>query len=811
MDSLEENAKEIVRKLSLKQKAKLLYGNGDWNTNAIKKKPIRVLEMHDGPLGLRKPTPQSEQPLNGELVGTSLPSTCYPAPCLTACSWDPDLLSEMGETVAQECLLQKTDIILAPGVNIKRNPLCGRNFEYLSEDPLLAGKMAAGYIKGVQSHGVGVSLKHFAANNQEYRRVNYSADVDMRALRELYLKPFEIAIADANPWTVMCSYNKINGVYSADNDWLLNDVLRKEWNYDGVVMSDWGATVSPIDSHNHGLDLEMPCHEKRASRLVRAVHRGKLKATAVNDSALRMVLLNLRCQNRTPSQQAFNVGMAHQKALEVAQKSIVLAKNNGGILPLKNLDDVCLIGALAKDFRYQGGGSSHVIPQHLITLYDALNEGRAPGKEVKYEPGYPLTENENSRLLYLNAVDLASSHKNVVLCLGLPSHYECEGYDRHDMRLPDEQYALVDALLAVNKNLIVVVVSGSPVELPFLDQVPAVLLAYLSGEAGGKAIKDILLGTVNPSGKLAETWPVHYLDVPNRDFYPGSAEISPYKESIFVGYRYYLSASKAVAFPFGHGLSYTDFKYSDFELAKEQVKSGASLKVSLKVTNAGNVDGEEVVQLYVSPRDNKIYKPLRELRAFTKVSLAVGKSKNIVFTLPYSAFAYFDLAQKQYEVENGRYLIEVGSSSVDIRASGLVEVLSDFVGEDKHSVLPSYYALTREGGFNRVSDEEFSYLLGRKLSIEHDRHRRPFTMNSTLEEISETFIGKKIKKIVQKQCYVETRSDQENDDLFHMMMDTPLRMVGVAGFNEKKLIAILKMANGHPFGALFALQFGHRK
>lgn len=810
MDSIEEKAKEIVQKLSLKQKAKLLYGDGDWKTNAIKRKPIRALEMHDGPVGLRLPGPQGD-PQNGELVGASLPSTCYPAPCLTACSWDPKLLSEMGEAVAQECLMHGTDIILAPGVNIKRNPLCGRNFEYLSEDPLLAGKMAAGYINGVQSHGVGVSLKHFACNNQEYRRVSYSADVDIRALRELYLKPFEIAIADSNPWTVMCSYNKINGVYSSDNDWLLKDVLRKEWNYNGVVMSDWGATVSPVNSHNHGLDLEMPCHEKRAFHLAWAVRRGKLKLAAVDEAALHMVTLNLRCQNRTAASQAFNSGMAHQKALEVAQESIVLAKNNGAILPLNDLEDVCLIGALAKDFRYQGGGSSHVTPNHLTTLYEALNEGRAPGKEIKYEPGYPLKEGEDTKLLYLNAVDIASSHKNVILCLGLPTYYESEGYDRRNMRLPEDQYALVDALLAVNKNLIVVLLSGSPVELPFTDQVPAVLLAYLSGEAGGKAIAEILLGKVNPSGKLAETWPVHYLDVPNRDFYPGSAEISPYKESIFVGYRFFASAGKSVLFPFGHGLSYTDFKYSDFTLAKEQVKSGSSLKVSVIVTNAGKRDGEEVVELYVAPQASKIYKPLRELRAFSKISLASGKSKTVVFTLPYSAFAYFDLTTKKYEVEAGQYLIEVGSSCMNIRASGLVEVQSDFIGEDKHSVLPSYYALTREGGFNRVSDEEFSFLLGRRLSVDHDRRRRPFTLDSTLDDISETFVGKKIKKEAEKRCYISGRSEQENDDLYHMVMDTPLRMVGMAGFTEKKLLAILDLANGHAFRALFTLLFGHRK
>jgi beta-glucosidase len=807
MDENENQAKAIVSKLSLRQKVRLIYGDGDWHTHGLKKPVIAAVEMHDGPSGLRKPI---SDPKKGDLVGASIPSTCFPAPCLTACSWDPLLLEDMGENVAHECIAEKTDIILGPGVNIKRNPLCGRNFEYLSEDPLLAGKMAAGFINGVQSQGVGVSLKHFAANNQEYRRFNYSAEVDERALHEIYLRPFEIAIKDANPWTVMCSHNRINGVCSSDNDWLLKEILRKEWGYTGVVMSDWGATNDPVLSHNHGLDLEMPCHENRQHLLLKSVRKGTLKYADLNDEATRMVTLSLRAQTRPAQTKAFNSGIAHQSALEVAEKSIVLAKNCGDILPLKGLDNVCLIGALAKQFRYQGGGSSHVVPKNLVTLYGALNEGRETGKEIKYEPGYPLSEKENAKALLLSAVDLASTHQNVILCLGLPESYETEGFDRHDMCLPNEQYALVDALYSVNKNLIVVLLSGSPVELPFLDKIQALILAYLSGEAGGEALKKILLGEVNPSGKLAETWPIHYLDVANKEFYPGSGDVSPYKESVFVGYRYYCTAEKAVAFPFGHGLSYTEFKYSDFMVSKEQVKAGGILKVSMKITNAGKRDGEETVQLYVSARNGKVFKPKRELRAFSKVSVDAGKSKLVVFTVPYSAFSHYDMATKGFEVEGGQYLIEIGASCEDIRLSGFVEVLSSYQGVDKRPLLPSYYNLTRLGNF-RVSDDEFEELLGHSMLVEHDRHHRPFTLNSTLEEISGTFIGKKMKTFVQKTSFVPERSQKENDDYFKMMMDSPLRMAGMAGLSEKKLLALLAMANGHPLKALFELQFGKRK
>jgi beta-glucosidase len=810
MDPAVEKAKTIVKKLSMKQKVHLLYGDGDWKIHSIKKTPFRAIEMHDGPLGLRNPN-VAEKPTNGDMVPTSAPATCFPAPCLTACSWDPDLLAKMSQNLAKECLLVHTDIILAPGANIKRNPLCGRNFEYLSEDPLLAGKMAAGYISGVQSQGVGVSLKHFAANNQEYRRFNYSAEVDERALREIYLKPFEIAVKEANPWTIMCSYNRINGVYSSDNDWLLKTVLRDEWGYSGIVVSDWGATNDPIRSHNDGLDLEMPCHEKRDHVLLKAIKKGTLNKDAVNAEALHLATLLVHLTDDRPEQKdAFNVGISHQAALEMAEESIVLAKNEDHILPLKNLDDVCLIGALAKQFRYQGAGSSKVIPHHLVTLYEALNEGRDPKDEIKYEAGYPLKADENAKALLLGAIDLASSHKNVILCLGLPEGFESEGYDRKDMRLPEEEYTLVDALYSVNKNLIVVFLGGAPAELPFADKIPAILIAYLPGEAGGDAIKNILLGEVNPSGKLAETWPLHYLDVPNKDFYPGNVDVSPYKESIFVGYRYYQSANKNVLFPFGHGLSYTSFKYADFALSKDQIKAEGTLKVSFKLANNGKVEGKEVAQLYISARNGKTFKPLHELKSFVKVSLAPGKSKTVIFTLPYSAFAHWDEASKKYQVEGGQYLIEVGSSSEDIRLSGFVEVLSNFVASDRRSNLPSYYNMTRVGPFH-VADDEFERLLGHDLPVQHDLHHKPFTLNSTLEEISGTFIGKKIKKMISKQYLNSTKSEEEKNALMGMMMESPIRMISMAGLNEKKMFAVLDMANGHYLKAFFDVQFGTRK
>lgn len=802
-----EQAKTLVKKLKLKQKCELLYGHGDWWTNELPKANLKAVEMHDGPLGLRKP--KTAQGL-ADSSSQGLPATCFPAPCLTACSWDPSFLEKMGQAVAREALEQKTDIVLAPGVNIKRNPLCGRNFEYFSEDPLLAGKMGAGYIRGVQALGVGASLKHFACNNQEYRRFIYSAEVDERALRELYLKPFEIAVKEAKPWTVMCSYNRINGVYSSENDWLLNDVLRKEWGYQGCVISDWGAVYDPIRCHNHGLDLEMPCYENRAKQLKKAVKKGVLKMEAVDAAAARVATLSFLAASRPETQGAFNYGMGHQIALDVAEKSIVLAKNCGDILPFKSFDDVCLVGGLAKDFLYQGNGSSQVTPNKVVSLYESINEGREIGKEIAFEQGYPLRPGEDEKTLLINAVDLASTHKTVLLCLGLPSFYLSEGYDRSDMRLPEEQYRLFDALYAVNPNIVVVLLLGSPVELLFADRANAIMIAYLTGEAGGKAIRDLLLGVVNPSGKLAETWPLHYMDVPSKDYYPGTGTTSLYKESIFVGYRYFSTAGKAVCFPFGHGLSYSRFVYSDLALSKDQVSKASVLKISLKITNKSKIDGDEIVQLYVSPRNGKTFKAKRELKAFSRLSIEAGKSKTLVFSLPYSAFQHYDEAEERMDVEGGQYLLEIGASCEDIRLSQFVEVLSGYHALDKRSLLPSYYHLDRAGAF-RIPDEEFERLLGHEIPRERDRHRRPFNLNSTLEEVSGTFIGRRLKSVIEKQSFDPKKDAKQNELTFQMMLGTPFRMLNVIGISEKKTLALLSFTNGRPLQGLWRLLFGQRK
>jgi beta-glucosidase len=801
-----KSAVDGVKKLNNKQKVSLLYGKGVWWTNAISGTPIVSIEMHDGPCGLRRPT--GGKPKAGEMVEASFPSTCFPAPCLTACSWDPSLLAKMGERVGLECVHQNTDMILAPGVNIKRNPLCGRNFEYLSEDPLLAGKMAAGYIEGVQGKGVGTSLKHFAANNQEFRRLTYSSEVDQRALREIYLKPFEIAVKEAKPWTVMCSYNRINGVYSADNDWLLKNVLREEWGYQGVVISDWGATTDPVESHNHGLDIEMPCSEKRAKELARAIRKGRLHQADVDASAARIAALSDLKAARKDNESAFNYGMSHQVALSVAEQSIILAKNDRGILPLSSYQNCCIIGGLAKEARYQGGGSSEVNPQNLVSFLEAANVGGS-AQGIPFAPGYCLHNGEDADKLKIDAVDLASAAKTVILVLGLPLKKESEGYDRNNMRLPEDQYQLFDAIYHVNQNIVLVLLCGAPVELPFFDQVKAALVAYLPGEAGGTAISNILLGKANPSGHFAESWPYHYTDVPSYEFYPGHGDVSLYKESIFVGYRYYLSAGKEVQFPFGYGLSYSKFAYADLKVSKDTLKPGMKLGVSFTLSNVSKVDGSEVVQLYVGENSPKVIKPLRELRAFQKIALSAGASSKVSFELSYEDFAHYDPTMERYVVEGGTYRIEIGSSSDKIALKEKIQVVSTYQTMSLMSQLPSYYHLDKPG-YLKVPNEEFSILLGHQIPHEVDHHHRPFTLNSTMDDISNTFIGKILAKQVHKMVYNPDKSEEDNEAYIKMMMESPLRMIPVSGMKEGVALFVRDAANGRYLKGVWNYFFGHR-
>ncbi|MCI2110883.1 MAG: glycoside hydrolase family 3 C-terminal domain-containing protein [Bacilli bacterium] len=804
--SVKDQAKEIVSKMSLNERASLLYGDGSWRIRGLAKYGVKPVVVHDGPLGLRKVN--EDEP---DTLKPAVPAMCYPAPCLLACSWDPALEAKVGQAIACDCIANGTDVILAPGVNIKRNPLCGRNFEYLSEDPLLAGKMAAGFIAGCQGQGIGVSLKHFALNNQETRRFTYSAECDMRAMREIYLKPFEIAVKEAQPWTVMCSYNKIHGVYSSDNRWLLTDVLRNEWGFEGLVISDWGATNNSIYSHASGLDVEMPCFDKYAKAIVGAVKKGKLPASTIDEEAERVVALSLKCQHKVDPDLAWNEEKAFEVAREAADKSIVLLKNEDGVLPISAKDDCCIIGAMAETPRYQGAGSSQMSPSRLVSFLSSVNEGRSEGEKVAYAPGYRLHEKDGSpQVLALEALDLAHSHKKVILFLGLPPEYEAEGFDRTNMLLPDEQIDLFNAIEKVNPNIVVVISTGVPVELPFAKKCKAIVLAYLAGSACGPALYDILTGAANPSGKLAETWPVHYYDVPSKDTFPLSGDNSLYKESIFVGYRYYLSANREVLFPFGFGLSYTSFAYSELKVAPSLVSPRGSLSVSFKVTNVGPRAGEEVAQVYVRALASRTLKPLRELRAFKKVSLKPGKSQTVELSLSFHDFAHYEQTLDRYEVEGGDYQIEVGASCENILLSSPVSVKSAFKGINRKAQLPSYYNLRNRNVFF-ISDSEFENLLGYPIEYPSLRKRKNFTTSNSFRDISETWIGRLIVKIVKANIAQKATSKQQEKQLIDMALDSPIHCVTMAGLRPKAAVTIVDLANRKPIKALYDIMFWHLK
>lgn len=800
----DEELKSLLKKCSLKEKCSLLYGNGDWHTNPIERIKLRSLEMHDGPLGLRKPTATKVK--RGDFVASSTKATCFPAPALYACSWDPKLVETMGHFVAEECLSQNTDMVLAPGVNIKRHPLCGRNFEYLSEDPLLAGKMGAAYINGVQSYGVGTCLKHYACNNQEDRRFVSDSVVDERALHELYLKPFEIAVAEGNPWSVMCSYNRVNGTYSCDNDFLLVDTLKNKWGFAGAVISDWGATFNPTLSHNHGLDLEMPCHMKRAKYLAKAVKKGRLNAEKVDDSAFRVAKMVEKAMNREKNDLAWNFGMSHAAAENVVENSIVLASNSG-ILPLKDYSSSLIVGPFSKHPRYQGAGSSQINANNVV---DFLSEAeKSERAKLSYAEGYSIGDAKKNQELLSEAVEKAKNFANVIMFLGLPDNFESEGYDRDNMRLPLEEYALFNAVHAANPNIIVVLMCGSPVELDDIRDAKAILIAYLTGEAGGEAIDKIILGKVNPSGKLAETWPLFMADVPSTSFYPGEGKISLYKESLFVGYRYYESYGKNVLFPFGHGLSYSTFAYSKLSIEASKTKKSKNFTVSFSIKNTSKIDGKEVAEIYIGKPGSLSFRPKRELKAFTKVFIKAGQSKAIAITIPYSSLSLYSKSSSSFEVENGQYSIEVGASCGDIRLSGVYSLESKFLGDNQKESLVSYYPENKKD-LSEISDSEFAILYGKELPKE-EKPGRPYTLNSTIRDMQNTLIGKIMVNVATTIMTPKGAKKDPSSKNVQMALDSPLRFFFVAGMKDGVALGIRDLANRKPLKALHDFLFGKIK
>ncbi|MFD4422313.1 glycoside hydrolase family 3 C-terminal domain-containing protein [Agromyces sp. NPDC058484] len=660
-----------ARDLTLEEKASLTSGADFWTTKAIDRVGVPSIMMTDGPHGLRK----QSGGLDHIGLSESVPATCFPPAVGLSASFDPELAERVGEALGIESAIEGVAVILGPGINIKRSPLCGRNFEYMSEDPIVSGVMGSGLVRGIQSKGVGSSLKHFAANNQETDRLRVSSDIDPRPLREIYLRGFERVVRDTQPWTVMCSYNRLNGVYASEDPWLLTTVLRDDWGFEGVVVSDWGAVNDRVEGVPAGLDLEMPSSNGRTdAELVAAVREGRMAESALDAVADRVLDLVRKALARPVVEGPLDVDAHHALAREVAGRSIVLLKNDGVILPLSRGTRVAVIGVFAEVPRYQGAGSSQIIPTRLDT---ALEEIRALAEgEVAYAPGFTTDGSGDAAALREDAVAVAANAETVVLFLGVPASEESEGFDRHHIDLPAAQLELLDAVVAANPNLVVVLSNGGVVDLTFADRVPAILEGWLLGQAGGGGTADVLYGVVNPSAKLAETIPLRLEDTPAFGNFPGEHGHVRYGEGLLVGYRWYDAKGLDVRYPFGYGMSYTTF---DISGASASVDADGDVVVTVSVTNTGQIAGREVVQAYISLPGSSVQRPPRELKSFQSVALEPGETKEITLTLRRGELAYWDIRVERWIVESGTYTVEVGASSRDLRTSATVQVAGDEV------------------------------------------------------------------------------------------------------------------------------------
>jgi len=716
------NVEQILSELTAEEKAALVSGTDFMYTNPIPRMKIPALRMSDGPHGLRV---QKEAGDNG--IAGSEPATAFPTAAATASGWNPDNLRRMGEAIAQECRYYGVNILLGPGANIKRNPLCGRNFEYFSEDPLLAGKLAAAEIDGVQSQGVGVSLKHFALNNSENYRFMGNSIADLRAVYEIYLRVFEIAVKEAQPVSLMCAYNKINGEYCCQNKWLLTDVLRTEWGFDGSVMTDWGATHDRLKMLTAGCDLEMPGDAAICRKwILDGVKNGSLPLETLDDAAGNV----LRLIERTAVTRIEDVDWDshHALAAEVAADCAVLLKNHD-LLPFNKTDKLLVVGDLFDRLRYQGAGSSMITPARLTTPRSAFDE---MGISYSFCRGYEENKTDANASLTAEVLTQASGHDIILVFAGLTDFAESEGCDRENMRLPDNQLMLIDELVKTGKHIAVVLFGGSPVELPFAEQVDAILSMYLPGQNGGTAVARLLFGDDNPAGRLAETWPLTYADVPFGDSF-GASENEVYRESIYVGYRYYLTANRKVRYPFGYGLSYTAFVWREMQVAD----LGDRIQVSCLVENTGTREGAEVVQLYVKAPESPVWKPKRELRAFVKAFLKAGEQLRVKLSFAKEDLRYFDIHSNDWVLEQGEYELLLCSDCETVRLSSTI-LLDGKTAASPYS--PAVDAVYRRADSEGVTDALYTQMSGQPVPPLSPK--TPICLESRFSDLQATFMGR---------------------------------------------------------------------
>jgi beta-glucosidase len=791
---------ELIDKMTLEEKCSLFSGKGNFTTKPIERLDIPSMFLSDGPHGLRK----QEGVADHLGLNASLPATCYPTAATMANSWDLELAEELGRYIGVEAVAQGVSILLGPGLNIKRSPLCGRNFEYFSEDPYLAGKMAAAYVRGIQSKGISASLKHYAANSQELRRMHSDSVLDERTLREIYLTGFEIAVKEGKPLSVMTSYNKVNGVYANENEHLLKEILVGEWGFDGLIVTDWGGSNDRVQGLIAGNQLEMPATGGESDReIATAVREGRIPESLVDrrvDEYLKVLFKTVIPQDALD----FDRNAHHAFARKAAESAIVLLKNEDAILPLKPSTKVAVIGDFAQKPRYQGFGSSMVNPTCLDSPLDYLSQSNL--EIVGYEPGYFRYGGDDDTKLKA-AVDLAQQVEIVLLYMGLDEILESEGMDREHLQIWRNQTTLLEALSEVNPQVIVVLSGGAPIEIPWLYRCKALIHSYLGGQAGAGAMADALTGKVNPSGKLAETWPISYQDTPTYAYYPGREKTSEYRESLFIGYRYYETTGIPVRFPFGYGLSYTTFAYSDLRANVEAL--------SFSLTNTGDRPGAEIAQVYVSAKNSKIFRPIRELKAFIKVLLLPGESKTVILSFDDKSFRYYNSTDGKYEVEGGIYTIQIGASVSDIKLEADVFVPGTS-GRDNRlaALLPSYYS----GKITQVSDAEFETLLGRPLPEAKWDQDKPLERNDTFSQLyyAKSRIGRLTYKIL---THLKNKSEKKGVPDLNILFIYNIPFRGIAkmmgGAVDIFMVdALLEIFNGHFFkgaGHLLAAWFRKRK
>ncbi|MDQ0207347.1 glycoside hydrolase family 3 C-terminal domain-containing protein [Alkalicoccobacillus murimartini] len=716
---MDHQIKQWLKDLTIEEKAELCSGQDFWTTQGVERLDIPSIMLTDGPHGLRKQAGASDH-LG---LNDSVPATCFPSAVGLASTWNRELIFDVGVALGKEAQHEDVAVLLGPGANIKRSPLCGRNFEYFSEDPYLSAQLAAAHIKGVQNEGVGASLKHFAVNNQEHRRMSVDAVVDERTLREIYLASFEGAVKDAKPWTVMCSYNLINGEYASEHERLLTTILRDEWGFEGLVVSDWGAVNERAAGVNAGMDLEMPTSNGVGKqKILEAISAGELDEQDLDTAATRILELVLKATKQKQSERKVDMDEQHRFARKVASESIVLLKNEKQLLPLQKKQKVAIIGELAKKPRYQGGGSSHINPYKLDNAYDELAE-LAGEEQLTYARGYDLEKDKTEEQLIHEAVDAARTSDAAVLFVGLPDRYESEGFDRTHMSLPTNHEALIQAVLEVQPQTVVVLSNGSPVEMPWVDDASSIIEAYLGGQASGGAIADILYGIESPSGKLAETFPVRLQDNPSYLYFPGEGDRVEYREGLFVGYRYYDTKKVQTLFPFGHGQTYTTFEYEKMTVNAQQLTENDEVTVTVHVKNTGECTGKEVVQLYVHDKKASVIRPEKELKAFEKVELAPGETKEVRLILDRRSFAFYDTKTDDWTVENGEFDLRVGSSSAQIHLSETISI---------SSVEEPNFVVTR----NSTIGDLMSSAHAERVSQWMETHfgNNPFTADSQTEE-----------------------------------------------------------------------------